>query len=808
MLTWLLKWIGVSDTVAQRVSEAQWLWARPAVLWVGVVLLVPAAVFIARRHKRALPYVSAPARGVLTCCRVGVLAVLVFVVAQPYLRLSETVTRKPIVAVLLDESASMDLPAGAFEGEDAQALAMTAGLVERREADEPEELTAEQRKTLNNLTRAELAQRVLGHHEGTLLAELRERFELRTYRFARAVQQAALVDAMERADGAARDDTAIGDALRTATAETAGRTLAGIVLLTDGRNTAGPAVGEVMRGGADAPVWAVPVGSGEAMADISLVDVLAPRQVARGDTAAIVATVRSHGFAGREVQVTLRERGQTLDEQALVLRDHERQQVDLTFNADAAGARMLEVAVETLEAERIAANNAQVAAVQVDEQQWQVLYLEGYPRWDFRFLDHALRRDGGIDARLVMEAHLLAERAAQKTEDDEAEISPLDLPTMARLPEDAAGFAEYHAVMLGDVSPALLPRRLQAQLAKAVREEGVGLVVQGGPEYMPHAYVDGPLAEVLPVRLDEDESGAGMNAPAYAPYRMAVTAVGSIHPALRLYDSATKNRGVWSRMPPFYWAAATRRAAPGATVLAEVEMAEGMRPLIAEHFAGRGRVIFIGSDATYRWRRNIGDHLFYRFWGQALRHVAKAKERRGDESWIEVHPPRVAPGEAVSIEMHAVDENGAPVNAERVGVRVRREDASEEEERDWETVELARGAEPGHYRGRWRGAAAGTYRVGSVDDESVSAVVRVAASGRELIEPTVDRDALGALGERTGGGLLELWQIGAVADRLEGEAVEVVEVEEAELWDNWLTLVVLVGLYCLDVLVRRLTGVV
>ncbi len=145
----------------------------PTVFWVGLVLLVPIGLYIAFRHRQSLPYVARPVRGLLTFCRVGVLLVLLFVLGGPYLHLAESVTRKPIVAVALDESASMNLPAGTFEEDELHDLAKTAGLLDepanssedqakdkqaesKKTADKPAALTAEQRKTLNNLTRTSL----------------------------------------------------------------------------------------------------------------------------------------------------------------------------------------------------------------------------------------------------------------------------------------------------------------------------------------------------------------------------------------------------------------------------------------------------------------------------------------------------------------------------------------------------------------------------------------------------------------------------------------------------------------------------
>ncbi len=805
MLSWLLNILGISDSLAQRVDEAELVCARPGVMIAGLILLVPLAVLIVWRHRRGMPHIGSLLRGLLTACRLGVLLLLVFVLSGPYLRLVEPITQKPILALVVDESASMDLPAGTYQGSQ---LARLAGALELAAAPDDgglPKVTPQIRKELTAATRGELLRRIFDKQRDGIIDPLSERMEIRTYRFARDTREAAL-PADEESDtpvGVDRGDSALGAAIQQVLADVAGRDLSGIVLFTDGRSTTGPdplsvaQTADILSGEDDgAPIVTVPVGSGAAMADIALLDVLAPAQVARGDTSAVVATVGSSGFDNRRVKVKLTEGDRVHDEAELLLRGDERQQVSLAFPAEQPGTHLLTVTVAENTEELVQANNQQGVSIQVDEDQWKLLYLEGYPRWDFRFLDHALRRDHGLETTIVMEARLRAEGVKEE-----------DLPTAARLPQDAAGFAEYNVVILGDISPGLLPPRLQKQLAMAVEQDGLGLIVQAGTRYMPHVYADGPLADVLPLTVTEgdgirEDDQPGRAAPAFAPFRMEVTANGSLHPAFRLYDSATKNRGVWSRMPVFYWAmAAADEPAAGATVLAKVKTAGAEHPLIAEHFAGRGRVLLLGGDSTYRWRRNIGDHLFYRFWGQALRHVARRKERSGDTSWMAVYPTRVEPGENVAIELYSTNARGEPTTGSRASVRVI-QDTSEE------TVTLDRAEQAGHYRGMWKATASGDYRITHTDVRGtpINAAVRVAPSGRELLRPDVDRDTLGSLADATGGALLELGELDRLPQHLHGEAITVQRTHEDEVWDNWLTLLLLVALYCTDVFIRRMTG--
>ncbi|NQT93905.1 MAG: hypothetical protein HQ559_14185 [Lentisphaerae bacterium] len=837
MTGWFLKIIGVSDGLTSRLDQVQLLWARPMLLLAGLALLVPVGFFIVRRHSISLRHMDRGLRIGLNICRIGVLLLLVVIAGGPYLRIEEPKTSKPVVILLVDESASMDLPAGPFSGDEAEQLAVSCGLVTPTEETADIELDPETRKRLNTMSRAELVRLALGTEWAALVESVGDRLEFQAYAAARTVRRTQ-ADALAQGDrGDDLQDTALGSALEFAIDEAAGRDIAGVVLISDGRNTAGPDPVQVLRryNGSDidpasvpVPVWTVPAGSTEPIPDIAVLNVMAPMHVNLGDDTEVTATLFSSGFGGRSVTVTLIEGEQVLDSKEAGLVENTRQQVQLTFKPEDAGPRMLAVHVAPMVEEQVVNNNRAGVFVDVEERRRKVLYLEGIPRWDFRFLDHAMRRDRGLEVTLFLEAErsdpprtnaendaveaILAAKdvsdpkepsmlvdsaiAANPPEEDEVQEIPASPNT---LPEDADGFAEYDAVMIGDVSPAFLTPRHQEQLAAAVTDHGVGLIVQAGTVHMPHDYADGPLAQQLPVVVTRHP--VGRTAPAFAPFRMSVTPSGSMHPAFQVYSGASRNREVWGNMPEFYWTAASLEKTAGGTILAEIEHDGEAFPLIAEQTSGRGRVLFVGTDSTFRWRRNIGDSLFYTFWGQAIRHVAHRSGKDSDQSWLDISPRRVEPGDPVAVELFAVRKEGEPVIDEQVTVTITAAGSTE-------ILALDGGSVPGQYRGVWTPREVGAYRVEYTDWRKmpINAFFQAAGSGREQTRPDVDQDMLGSLADSTGCGMLRLHELGELADKLRGDPVDYTHAYEEEIWDNWLFLVLLVGFYCTDVGIRRIRG--
>jgi len=243
-------------------------------------------------------------------------------------------------------------------------------------------------------------------------------------------------------------------------------------------------------------------------------------------------------------------------------------------------------------------------------------------------------------------------------------------PKVARakaLPRALDQLAEYNTIILGDVSSKLVDSAFLDLLGKAVRERGVGLIVAAGPLHMPHVTT---LACTICCR------SAQKGVPGRYPRGI---------PSFRI-DSRRKGRST-RRCASTTMPAATASPGQSAALLLErgsrapvsgrhgtgVEPHRDVLrkvPLIAHQYAGRGRVMFVGTDSTWLWRQNVGDRFFYRFWGQATRFTARREEKSSKKSWIEVRPVRAQPGEQAEIELMAFAPSGAPLTDAKQTVQV------------------------------------------------------------------------------------------------------------------------------------------
>ena len=272
------------------------------------------------------------------------------------------------------------------------------------------------------------------------------------------------------------------------------------MLLTDGRSTTGPDPVALARSLVDlspdsspAPIFSIPVGSEHPTPDVSVVDISVPPQVAKDDTVSVAVTLSSQGFDGHKAIVELHDGdGPALSSQEVTLTGARRQTVLFTYNATEPGTRLLRATVLPLPDETVAGNNSATATVRVGREPAKLLYLEGIARWDFRFLDHALRRDKGNDDDL---RRRVAARGRRRAGRHHARGGRAVGRCRRSGPNITSSCWETFR-------PRCSPKREQKALVEAVENDGLGLIVQCGNRHMPWDFVGGPLAAILPMTFD------------------------------------------------------------------------------------------------------------------------------------------------------------------------------------------------------------------------------------------------------------------------------------------------------------------
>jgi len=282
-------------------------------------------------------------------------------------------------------------------------------------------------------------------------------------------------------------------------------------------------------------------------------------------------------------------------------------------------------------------NNSARTAVAIHEDRMRVLLVDDHPRWESRYLCSLFERDRRVELVRRYRSIRLPQGAHELIPTSQEELNAYDL------------------VVLGDLHPDELDAEDQRRLADFVRRRGGFLIVVAGPQAMPSAYSLGTLADVLPVRSrGHDEASRDQQ------IRLRLTDAGDRSVITSVLNDGELNRQLWPALPPLTWIARGVEAKPQAQVLLRSNEQQGV-PIVAVARIGAGRVLYCGSDETWRWRDRLGDRVHQTFWLQVLR-WGLSMRLRGADPQLQMACDRslITPGDTVHVRARAILADGSP----------------------------------------------------------------------------------------------------------------------------------------------------
>ncbi len=766
--------------------------------WVVVLLVLPLFALVAwigygrENLSRAM-------RATLLGLRLSAFVLLGIVLARPVRVERREEVRPAEVLVLVDDSASMRRRDSYGDADLRKALEEASGL------------------PAGGATRLELARAVLTRQ--LLPAIERGGYQLGLYGFAESASPIPDLAALSGRGGA----THLGDALFQALVSRRGHHVTDVVVVSDGRSNGGSSPLDAARaaGVAGIPVHTLVVGDTRAEKNAVLELVDAPGEAIEGDEIGVTVRVRGRGTpSGARAQLLLEElegegAARVLGEEEVELTEPGERVVLIApagTNLLGGGERRLRVSIAPLEGETMVDDNRLEFSVHVSPARIRVLFVEGYPRWEYRFVKNLLLR---ADKNIDVQCFLLS-----ATKDFPQESSK-GLPSLTSVPTTREALLEnYDVVVLGDVDPYSVspdPKKCEDFL-RSLREfveAGGGLLFQAGEFHNPRALSNTPLEDVLPVQLDSTRLLA-FEGDTRDEFRPRLEDPTHPHEILRLNPDPATNRALWEDseqgLRGFYWYMPVQKVKPGAQVLLRHPHDKNPQsgenyPLMVLGYFPAGRTLFLGVDSTYRWRYRYGDRYLDTFWRNSIRWLALGRLKSGDRRYrIESSRSSYDIEDRVQLEVRVLDEDFRPSEERTQTIGWSGPDGVEHE------LELAReGDRPGVYRGGLELDRPGVYRawvLGRVAGRSQrvsSTEFEVVLPSRENQDPAPDPEALRALAAKTGGVFLELSRARSLAAQFPGgeERREPISSRLEDAWDGWHTLVLALGLLGLEWILRK-----
>ena len=430
------------------------------------------------------------------------------------------------------------------------------------------------------------------------------------------------------------------------------KNLKAVLMLTDGDWNLGPSpIGVATRfRDQEIPIYSIVTGQDQPIADLSLEEVTAPAYGLFGEQIAIPFTIQSHLPRDVSTEISLMSNREVLASKKITLPANSRLRDSIMWYPREVGEFNLRLDFPVEVDEALRDNNSADFHIAVRVVKLSVLVVDSQPRWEYRFLRNALARDPGVDLNCVLLHPKIAPGGGRDY--------------LSSFPGSREMLSRYDVIFLGDVGVGEHQlSESDAELIKGlVEQQGSGLVFMPGRRGNHLSLMNSELNELMPVVLDDERpKGVGMNNESV----LTLSNLGRGHLLTRFDADEMVNDQIWKMLPGFYWSTAVTKSRPGTEVLAvhsELRNQFGRIPLLAIRNAGRGKVLFMGTDSAWRWRRGVEDKFHYRFWSQVARWMAHKRhlaEKEGIRLSFTPETPKV--GDRVFMQATVLDEAGFPL---------------------------------------------------------------------------------------------------------------------------------------------------
>jgi len=505
-----------------------------------------------------------------------------------------------------------------------------------------------------------------------------------------------------------------------------------------------------------APVSVLSVGDGSEIRDVILESVSAPQFVYQNDRALISAQVRSVGMEGEAVaqlvQVIAGTEKEIATSKVTLKPGDDPAMVRVEFVTPTAGLQQYILRVLPVNGELTPKNNGVAFHLDVRDEKIRVLFIEGEPSWEYKFVKQALEADP------VMEFYGLVRLPGDEWFYQGKATRPDGKPVIRNpkggFPDSLDELNYFDVLILGDLERKIFEQSNRFELLDSfVKNRGGGLVTIGGFKVYTAGNYDGsPLARLIPFDLTREKKQQLINR-----FNVQVTTQGIMHPAMQLEFDPVKNEEAWSKLPWVEGGNAFRAVKAGATTLMvhpKLKTNLGPRPIAAAWQCGSGRVFSSALDGTWHWRlaRTTDNDYHQRFWGQTVRWLAGDPRMHKALGTLISEDPVIEVGKPATFSLTLKDKDGN-FQSDAIAEFTLEEPSGEKL--------LARSAAdpavPGRYALTFTPRAFGAHRVKisiqrtGQDAQNQERTFQVAPSRAEFVQIAPDTNALSALAKATGG---------------------------------------------------------
>ncbi|MEE2821594.1 MAG: glutamine amidotransferase [Acidobacteriota bacterium] len=738
--------------------------------WVTTLILLILAIFLFLVHRRSFPRSQGLDGWILLTLRSSFFFLLFLLAMRPSLIIPQLVPKENLLAILVDNSRSMGIDA-------------------------------------NNKKPRGVHVQELVEKDSDFLKDLDEKFSLRLFQFDSKVSEPNRSLELDWLG----DQTNIVLGLKEVLASTKNMPLAGILLFSDGSDNSYRDLQEVLSElkTRQIPVHTIGMGPESPTRDIEITQVSAPRVLIPETISEVRVTFRHHGFGGSLGHLEVRESNSLIMTQEIHFpRDSNTLTTTVKIAPKSAGIKSYHFTLQPLVGEEIQKNNSRTAIVQVRNLPARILYVEGHPRWEYKFIRRALVGDDHL--RLVTLLRTALNKFYRQGIEEETTLA-------TGFPSKRDELFNYQGVLFGNVESSFFSYQQMEMVRDFVGQRGGGFLMLGGSSaFAAGKYQNTPIEEILPVWLYEEEDRP-RSLYIQEESKIQLTNQGLRHPAFQLSGEDAQNLSQWDSIPALLDWNVVKGIKSGATILARLNTSMGNTPendnppLFVSQRYGRGHTLAMLTGSSWQWQmlRDHEDQTHEIFWRQIMRWLVSSAR---DHITIETDREVYSQNEPVHLRAEIRDKSFSLINDAQVEASITSPGG------EVEAVALQWDAhEDGVYRAQWTTHEDGLHTVGltaktktqeNIKTFETDTAFLTSTGSQEYFEAFQKKDFLEKLALETGGSYYTVSETDQIPEQIMYTKSHTSVIKILDIWDMPFNLFVMISLLSAEWILRRRYGLI
>mgnify|MGYP001961432926 CR=1 FL=1 len=567
--------------------------------------------------------------------------------------------------------------------------------------------------------------------------------------------------------------------------------ISSIVLLSDGRSTQPVPRGLTAKLRSKAiPIISIPLGSTDGRIDIGIESTRSPAFAYMGDKVPVIVDLSRSGTGenAMEGDLVLRsiDSGEEYDRIPI---ESGRSRFTLVGEPAFQGDTDWIVELEPTGDDLVSMNNTKNIRIELVEDPLRVLYIDGYPRWEYRYLKNLLIRETSIESSIML----------LSADNDYAQEG--DRP-ITRLPSSMEEFEDFDIIIIGDIPSSSLSNEQQNMIDSLVGDGSLGIMWIAGPRWTPSDWKSSVLSNTIPFNAPirpERKSGQVHVEPTDEADRIGVLQIEQ--DGRPIWESVLSNPDIgW---PAMQWMQSVERKSlkPTTQILASIVDTDSTDtwsyPVVLSMRYGAGRSIYNTTDEIWRWRHGYGERLYEQFWIQLIRSLLRSTVSDDDQAiTIELSPPVTEVGRPQRVTVRVLDESIIDDIDDIIDIELVGEQSGTSRRMSLIRVD----GNTNTWTTTWVPMQPGRYTLDllpPLPSDAASSETTVIDPGGEMANPATNHALLLEMSEGTGGVVVSPTGIQSLPERIPDRSITSERILQRSIWSNpWLLIipVLLVGI--------------